>query len=59
MLSRISPVSFIGVAGYTVLLAAGYAYNLTFVQLGLSALAAGPVGLTEHEVAVAMAGLSS
>ena len=58
MLSRISPVSFIGVAGYTVLLAAGYAYNLTFVQLGLSALAAGPVGLTEHEVAVAMAGLA-
>ncbi|MEX1343076.1 MAG: MFS transporter [Candidatus Limnocylindrales bacterium] len=44
--------------GYISLLAAGYAYNLTFVQLGLSALAGGPVGLSETEVASAMAGLA-
>ena len=58
MLSRASSVSVIGVIGYTALLAAGYAYNLTFVQLGLSALARGPVGLSEPQVALAMAGLA-
>ncbi len=44
--------------GYVALLAAGYAYNLTFVQLGLSALTAGPAGLSEAETALAMAGLA-
>lgn len=44
--------------GYAALLAAGYAYNLTLVQLGLSSLARGPVGLTEPQAALAMAGLA-
>ena len=54
-----SPASAIGVIGYVALLAAGYAYNLTFVQLGLSALASGPVGLSEAGTALAMAALAA
>ncbi len=58
MLSGPALASAIGVLGYIALLAAGYAYNLTFVQLGLSALAAGPAGLSDSETAVAMASLA-
>ena len=54
-----SLASVIGVLGYVALLAAGYAYNLTFVQLGLSALASGPVGLSEAGTALAMAALAA
>lgn len=54
-----SPASVIGVLGYVALLAAGYAYNLTFIQLGLSALASGPVGLSEAGTALAMAALAA
>ena len=48
----------IGVAGYVVLLASGYAYNLTFVQLGLTAFGRDPIGLSDVGVAVAMGGLA-
>ena len=48
----------IGVAGYVVLLASGYAYNLTFVQLGLTAFGRDRIGLSDAGVAVAMGGLA-
>ncbi len=48
----------IGVAGYVVLLASGYAYNLTFVQLGLTAFGRDRIGLSDVGVAVAMGGLA-
>ncbi len=40
------------------MLAAGYAYNLTFVQLGLSAFARDRVALSDAGTAVAMGGLA-
>jgi hypothetical protein len=48
----------IALAGYVGLLAAGYAYNLTFVQLGLTALGRDGLGLAEAHVAAAMGGLA-
>jgi hypothetical protein len=48
----------LGAGGYTAMLAAGYAYNLTFVQLGLSDLATATVGLSEGQAAMAMAVLA-
>jgi len=50
--------SLLGTAGYAALMAAGYAYNLTFVQLGLTGLGRDRLALPEGTVAVAMGGLA-
>lgn len=47
-----------GVIGYVLLMAAGYAYNLTFVQLGIAALARDRLGLADDTTAVAMGALA-
>lgn len=48
----------IGFVGYVVLLASGYAYNLTFVQLGLTSFGHDRIGLSDAGVAAAMGGLA-
>jgi len=47
-----------GVAGFVAVLAAGYYYNLTFVQLGLIDLGTRVVGLSHGTVSVGMAGFA-
>lgn len=56
--SRVRLTTAAGVAGYVGLMAAGYAYNLTFVQLGVTSLARDRVGLDPLGVTVAMGGLA-
>lgn len=50
-------ITLLGAAGFVVLMAAGYAYNVTLIQLGLPDLG-GELGLTDGDVALAMAGLA-
>jgi MFS family permease len=48
----------VGAAGFVAVLAAGYYYNLTFVQLGLIDLGTRVVGLGDATVSAAMAGFA-
>ena len=47
-----------GAVGYVGLMAAGYAYNLTFIQLGLTTLGREHLAMADDRVALAMAGLA-